>query len=47
MLFEAMKKGRITLEQIIEKLSRNPAAIFGVPLDKGTHVQVRRPLTCH
>lgn len=40
LLLTAMKQGRITLNQIIEKCHTNPAKIFGLPTDDTTFVDV-------
>lgn len=40
LLLTAMREGRITLEQIIEKCHTNPAKIFNLPTDDSTYVEV-------
>lgn len=40
LLLTAMKQGRITLEQIIEKCHTNPARIFNLPTDDSTFIEV-------
>lgn len=40
LLLTAMKQGRITLEQIIEKCYTNPAKIFNLPTDESTYIEV-------
>lgn len=40
LLLTAMKQGRITLEQIIEKCHTNPAKIFNLPTDDSTYIEV-------
>lgn len=35
-----MQQGRITLEQIIDKCHTRPAAIFGLPTDDDTYIEV-------
>jgi carbamoyl-phosphate synthase/aspartate carbamoyltransferase len=40
LLFHAVKQGRITLEQVIEKLHTRPSHLFGIPTQANTSVQV-------
>lgn len=40
LLLTAMKQGRITLEQIIDKCHTRPAEIFGLPTDDTTFIEV-------
>jgi carbamoyl-phosphate synthase/aspartate carbamoyltransferase/dihydroorotase len=40
LLLTAMKQGKITLEQIIDKCHTAPARIFGIPTDDTTSVEV-------
>ncbi len=40
LLLTAMKAGKITLEQIIDKCHTKPAEIFGIPTDDSTYVEV-------
>lgn len=40
MLLRAREQGKITLEQIIDKCYTTPAALFGLPTDDATYVEV-------
>lgn len=40
MLLRAREQGKITLEQIIDKCYTTPAALFGLPMDDTTYVEV-------
>src|SRR5206468_12611529 len=40
LLLTAMKQGRITLEQIIDKCHTAPARIFNLPTDNTTYIEV-------
>lgn len=40
LLLTAMKQGRITLEQIIDKCHTAPARIFNLPTDENTYVEI-------
>ncbi len=40
LLLTAMKQGKITLEQIIDKCFNSPARIFNIPTHEDTHIEV-------